>query len=134
MFAASERHIVEPQPARPEPGGTNGGQTMKRTTRTSMLMIGLLVTALGLPGVTRASDESNFDSLIAKNAIVGPPFTLPLKPRGACLCNSVGSVNKPGFLAFYPEDGTVYCVLPHFDAAGAADLYGFCTDFAVLGH
>ena len=43
-------------------------------------------------------------------------------------------MNKPGFLAYYPKDGTVYCVFPHFDAAGGADSYGFCTDFAVLGH
>jgi hypothetical protein len=110
---------------------------MTRTMRTPRLLIGLIglmLAALASPSVMHASDQSTFENLIARNAITGPPFSLPLRPRSACLCNSVGSVNMPGFLAFYPKDGMVYCVFPHFDATGSADSYGFCTDFAVLGH
>jgi len=107
---------------------------MKRIMRTATLLLGLtLAASAATPGAARASDQDYFQKLITRNVLVGPAPFSPFRPKGACLCNSVGSARMPGFLALYP-DGTVYCLLPDFDATGTVVSYGACTDFAVLGH
>lgn len=98
----------------------------------------ILVLALALsltPALALAkTPEERIQKLVSKFVVSeAEAFSAKLKPKTACVCNTVTPIS-PGFLVQVdnPEGQVVCAVGANFDAAGQITSFAPCNDFMVL--